>query len=662
MILEILPLNNLNLNLFYSNENIQDIDWFDIVVINFKNKEINGLVLKIFKDNDIKLNFELKEILFIKHKCFLSKENVNFLEQFSRYNAIKFHKVLSDLIPVNLMINEKSINQIGNSLDNLKLLQLNGFQNEIFLKLNNKIANNCFNSNLLHGITGSGKTAIYLNLIIEKLKNGKQILILIPQIGLVEQIAKKIESMINLKPLIWHSGARISEKKKLIGFIKSKEPAIFLGSRSVLTLPYKNLGLIIIDEEHDESYKQNEFPVYNARDMGILLAQSLDVPILLCSATPSLESYLNCYLNKSERFILNKRFYEDSLDPEIKILKHFLSESNIFHEDSINRIKENIEKNRQSLIFINKRGYSKTIYCKECKRSPSCNNCTNFLTYHKKINSLKCHYCGHREKFSEKCNYQDCKSKNINEYGYPGVEKIEEELKDKFPNIRTVIFSSDTIKNREFFEEAVKKIENNEIDVIIGTAIISKGYHFPSLNFVCVVDDGNNAISEGDIRGNEKLFQLITQIKGRAGREKDESFIYIQTANPTSKILQYIKENKIEEFYQEEILIRKNANLPPFYTMISILISSEKQNLANEKSKEVKFFLDKNTKSLSENIRILGPAESFLHYTKKQFRYRILIKFFKNNALSNKIKDILSQIESTTKIQVKIDVDPYSFL
>lgn len=650
MLFRIIPIPYLKKSLFYKSDS--NIEKGDIVSIKIGKKDYFGLVFEVLKENDIKLDFELKDIEGVVIKNFYSEFDFRFFKKFSDYNVVEYTNALSIGIPSYVDKIEKDLSNSKEEIQ-IKDINLTQKQSEIYEKIDVK---NGFKVNLLHGITGSGKTAIYLKIVQDILKSGKQVLILVPQIVLANEIAKNIKKLTNINPIIWHSKITKKNKKIALSILTSNVPGIFIGARSAFLLPYKNLGLIIIDEEHDESYKQSETPIYNARDMSILYSSEKNIPLILASATPSIESMINISRKGFIYHYLDEKFHHNAKDPKIELIKHFPNKDKIFNEKTIFAIKEEIKNSGQCLIFINRRGHTRSVYCKSCKEQPKCENCDNLLSYHKLKNLLKCHYCGHVENFRKVC--KKCNSNDIIEYGSPGVEKIKELISKEFENARIAIISSDTINDKNLEGNLIDEIRDGNFDIIIGTEMISKGYHFPNLNLVCILDIETGSF-ENDVRYNERLFQLLIQLIGRAGRESNSSKVLLQTADISNKVLKFVLNNDLHGFYKFEIENRKKFKLPPFSSFICLTIFSERDEIALQTANHIKNDLSSSLSSIKE-ILIFGPSEAQVKYMKRFYRYKILLQFPKDKNLTSIIKTKLKKIDiKTQKAFIKIDVDPY---
>ena len=476
---------------------------------------------------------------------------------------------------------------------------------------------------------------------------------MLPEIGLTNQFEKKFYEFFGFKPAIWHSG--ISKKKKEIiwnGIVTGKIKVV-IGARSSMFLPFKNLKMIVIDEEHDQSFKQDEGVIYHARDMAILRASYENIPVNLVTAVPSVETFENIKKQKYSVSKLKKRYKDASL-PKYEIINlnnTKLEKQSWLSNEIINRVNEHLDKKDQILFFLNRRGFSPNVICKKCFKKFECPFCSINLVYHKSSNNLLCHYCGHKTSLNRDCN-EDGKCDYY--FSGPGVERIYEEVKKKFPKRSIEIFSSDTM-NKKSSKEKLEKIIDNKIEILIGTQLISKGFHFPSLNCIVVVDIDFSTQGH-DLRGAEKNLQLYHQLSGRAGRTGNPATVYFQTYNKNIKMVSDLTNENPEIFLDKEIQIRKTNNLPPFQRFISLILSGNDQTKLEKESFKLK-------ESLQNKIsgKILGPVNAPIYKIQGKFRIRYLIRGSKTIKLQNSLSEIISKYKFPAGIKLSVDVDPITF-
>jgi len=515
------------------------------------------------------------------------------------------------------------------------------------------IGNN-YNVTVLEGVAGSGKTLVYFERVKDFVHKGLQALILLPEIALTNQFRTRFQEFFGAEPAIWHSGTTKKNKSIIWKGITEGKIKIIIGARSSLFLPFKNLGIIIVDEEHDVSYKQDEGVSYNARDMAITRASLENIPINLITSIPSIETYNNIISKKYYITKLNKRYREASL-PNIEIINlnsEVLNKGSWIANKTISKVNQYLAKGDQVLFFLNRRGYAPFVICKKCGYKFQCPNCAINLNFHRKLNKLLCHYCGHKSLLSRLC--KDNKKCDLLFCG-PGVERIFAELKKIYPNKKVEIFSSDTLKKNKSTNTLLKKVEKKKIDILVGTQLLSKGFHFPKLNCIVVVD-GDFSSHGYDLRSAEKNIQLYHQLAGRAGRESNTSTIYFQTYTPDDEVLLNISKNDPHAFLQKELLLRKEKKLPPFYRLISLIISGKNEPLI------MKFAINIKSKLPKKNeVNVLGPVLAPITKLKKKYRCRILIRYPKNLFIQKYLSQLLNKIKITPGIKLEVDVDPINF-
>ena len=638
-----------NFTFTYNHDQKKNYKIGDIVEVPFGSKNEIGVIWSGSSTIDKKI--KIKNIKKKIENFSLSNKLIKFVDWFSMYNMVPKGLTLKMCIGGNVNFFKKNKEKIKNIDTNIEKYQLNELQ-KTALKHLEKI-NKGFNVSVLQGVTGSGKTLVYFERIKKIISRKKQALVLLPEIFLTNQFKKRFEDFFGFTPAVWHS--RITPKNKRIiwqGILNGKIKLV-VGARSALLLPYKNLGIIIVDEEHDSSYKQDEGTIYNARDMAISRASFENIPIHLVTSIPSVETYNNIKNNKYSFINISKRYNDHPL-PETKIINLNINKikNKYIANETIDIVKNYLIKKEQVLFFINRRGYAPYLICKNCGYKHLCPDCSIYLTFHSLLNQAICHYCGHKKPIQRKC--KSNKSCDFLMYG-PGVEKIFDELKDIFPKNKISIFSSDFMKNKKQSEEFFKKIDNNEIDILVGTQMVSKGFNFPKLNCIVVIDADFSGRGY-DLRTTEKNIQLYHQLSGRAGRFSEESLIIYQTLSPEDQTLNNIIKNNPEKFLNNELILRKKNKLPPFSRLIAIIISSSKKEFSYQGAQEIKNKLI----ALSE-LEVMGPVESPISKVKKQYRSRLLLRFSNSELLQKKIANLLENLKISLKIKLTVDVDPINF-
>ena len=624
----------------------------EFVLVPFGKTKITGVVWNEFEKNNNK-KFKIKSILKRLDVSPLKKDTINFLNWFAEYNLIPKGMALKLVLLSSKAIEKKEKKLFEPFRDKIKRNSVTLSINQIKSLEKMNSSNKKFRVHVLQGTTGSGKTLVYFEALKSLIEKGFQSLILLPEIGLTSQFEQKFFEYFGFNPAIWHSG--ISKKKKEIIWsgISCGEIKVIIGARSSLFLPFKNLGIIIVDEEHDQSFKQDEGVTYNARDMAISRASFENIPINLITAVPSIETFENIKKGKYEISRLSERYRNAALpNYEIINLNNTKLEKQSWLSDKIiEKVNLHLKKKDQVLFFLNRRGFSPNALCNKCFLSFSCPNCTINLVYHKNKNNLICHYCGFKSELK-----RDCKKDGQCEFVFsgPGVERISEEVKKKFPGKKIDIFSSDTM-NKKDSKEKIRKIINNEIQILVGTQLISKGFHFPHLNCIVVVDI--DLSSQGhDLRGAEKNLQLYHQLSGRAGRTGKPATVYFQTYESNSKMISEITNENPDIFLERELEIRKKNKLPPYQRFISLILTGE-----NEKKLEKEAFNLRNFIESKINGKILGPVNAPLFRLKKKFRIRFLIRGSKSMSMQSSLAKIIPKYKFPSGIKLSVDVDPINF-
>ncbi len=624
----------------------------DFVEVPFGKSKMTGVVWNDFeKKNDKK--FKIKKVINKLEIPSLKKNTIRFLNWFSEYNIVPKGMALKLVLlsgkPVKIFDEGSYQNFCLNMNDNS--IELTKEQKNSLNEISN--SNKNFNVHVLQGTTGSGKTLVYFEALKGILKKGNQGLIMLPEIGLTSQFEKKFIEFFGFKPAIWHSGITKKNKEIIWSGIIAGKIRVVIGARSSLFLPFKKLGLIIVDEEHDQSYKQDEGVIYNARDMAISRASFENIPVNLVTAVPSIETYENIKKKKYSVSKLEQRYQNASL-PNYEIINLnnvTLEKQSWLSKEIIQKVNFHLEKKDQVLFFLNRRGFSPNVLCKKCFDSFMCPNCSINLVYHKKKNNLLCHYCGYKDLLNRNCK-KEGKCDFI--FSGPGVERISEEVKKNFPYKKVEIFSSDTM-NKKSSKDKLEKIINNEIEILVGTQLISKGYHFPKLNCIVVVDIDLSSNGH-DLRGAEKNLQLYHQLSGRAGRSGQSSTVYFQTYNLNTKMISDITNKNPEIFLEKEIKIRKQNNLPPFQRFISLILTGNNEINLEKEALKFKSFLQNKIKG-----KILGPVNAPIFRLKKKFRVRLLIRGQKTLKLQNSLALIIPKYKFLSGIKLSVDVDPISF-
>lgn len=537
------------------------------------------------------------------------------------------------------------------------IITLNTAQKNALQEIKNHFGKKQFSCLLLDGETGSGKTEIYFEALADILRAGKQVLILLPEIALSAQFVTRFEKRFGVRPALWHSALPLVQRRKTWHMLATHKISVLVGTRSALLLPFAQLGMIIVDEEHDSAYKQEEKPVYHARDMAVLRANCEHIPIVLSSATPTLESLTNADAGRYHHIRLKERYGgADFVDVRIVDLRLVKRVSQKWISTPIaEQIKATLEKKEQSLLFLNRRGYAPLLLCGSCGFRLKCPDCTAWLVEHRRSARLMCHHCGHHRPKPVACPH--CQEKNVLIACGPGVERIEEECLTLFPQARITILTADTVSQGEDFPTLLKAIEDCEIDILIGTQVLAKGFHFPFLSFVGIID-ADMSLDGGDLRASERSYQLLHQITGRAGREKGrKGTALLQSFEPKNPVMQALQQAKRKDFLDIEKQRRKQMGWPPFGKLAGLILSSHHAKTLDEYSYQLK----RNAPSI-KGLDILGPAPAPIAMIQKRHRRRFLIKGTKQTKMQNILKTWLAENPTPATIRIKIDIDPLSFL
>ncbi|GGF08436.1 primosomal protein N' [Aliidongia dinghuensis] len=509
---------------------------------------------------------------------------------------------------------------------------------------------------LLDGVTGSGKTEVYFKAIAAALAAGRQVLVLLPEIALGAQWHRRFERQFGAPAAAWHSDLRPAERRGVWRDVADGRARVVVGARSALFLPFEDLGLIVVDEEHDASFKQEEGVVYHARDMAVVRASLEGVPIVLASATPSLESLVNAERGRYRRIVLPDRHGGAEL-PQVTLvdLREDKPERQRFVAPSlIAALKETLVAGEQAMLFLNRRGYAPLTLCRTCGHRMQCPNCTAWLVEHRFMGRLVCHHCGHAERPPEIC--PACEDKHSFAPCGPGVERLAEEIAERFPDARVAVMASDTLVGPQAMADLVARVQAHEIDLLIGTQIMAKGHHFPMLTLVGVID-GDLGLAGGDLRAGERTFQMLHQVAGRAGRAERPGRVLLQTFDPGHPVMQALAAHDRDRFLALESAERRSRHMPPFGRLAALIVSAPDADQADQ----VSAALARAAPHL-KGVDVLGPAPAPLAVLRGRHRRRFLMKTDRQVNLQAVLRQWLSSVRVPTAVRVQVDVDPYSFL
>ncbi|WP_187440033.1 replication restart helicase PriA [Candidatus Cytomitobacter primus] len=652
----------------YTYKSNKQIEPGTLVSIPIQNREIIGLVIRRSSDNNCVKNLkEVKEVL----NYHLNAKTIKWMNIASKYTLIPMHQILKMILvsyknnkpgyfETNIIINNLEpgkypLEMLKTNWIKLKKMIKEGeisetkfptssipidadfFSDDQIYAINqiNHMANQ-HHIITLQGSTGSGKTNVYFEAIAKALEQKKQVLVLVPEISLTSQLIERFHDRFKVYPYRWYNSC----KQPIWDWASKEESGVLIGVRSALWAPFNNLGLIIVDEEHSTTYKQENGPRYNAKDIAILKAKSENIPIILVSATPSLETLHNIQTSNYKHIQLT-RTIPHKLNIQLVKTKTWMSTELQKH------IQITLNKKEQVMLFLNRKGFSTHIYCSTCSNRLLCKACTAGLIFHKS-NHTHCSYCAQKSDLPSAC--PECKAEDSWKFYGLGIEKIHENIQKLFPNNIVSILSSDTT---EVIDETMHKMENSEIDILIGTQILAQGCHFPNLTLVGIVQ-GDIGIHSGDIRNTERMYQLISQVKGRCGRADKPGTVIIQTSDDSHPLLHAIAHENVDHWLEQELQIRKQHNLPPFSRIIRIIISSKSAALTEKIALSIH-------KPKIPGIEIMGPAPAQLYKYNNDYRWSFLIQYNKKSFPQLQISKWIQSMKLPKNIKLTIDVDPQSF-
>jgi primosomal protein N' (replication factor Y) len=666
-------------------ENNQQLDWEVVLNSNLERKlhkeAANGRLEMIY---EVKERLHKKKLKFVQ-PLLSAEELARELEQIP-LRAGKQRELLSFFLNHPGPVEYRKLSDLGLSASAVKPLALKGcieekdmevyrdpYENREFKRTSpltlteaqeqaidpilTSIQNNTHHVFLLYGVTGSGKTEIYLQSIQDVINRGKEAIVLVPEISLTPQMVNRFKGRFGDLVAVMHSGLSTGEKYDEWRKIQRKEVKVVVGARSAIFAPFENLGIIIIDEEHETSYKQEEMPRYHARDVAIKRAEEYNCPVVLGSATPSLESFARAKKGVYQLLTLPSRMNEHAL-PSVDIIdmREELRGGNrsMFSRMLLEKLKERLEKKEQTVLFLNKRGFSSFVMCRDCGYVVNCPNCDISLTYHRVTEQMKCHYCGYEGRVPQTC--PECGSEHIRYFG-TGTQKVEDELGKILPNARVIRMDVDTTSRKGSHERLLTDFQEGKADILLGTQMIAKGLDFPNITLVGVLS-ADTMLHLPDFRSSEKTFQLLTQVSGRAGRHELPGEVVIQTYTPEHYSIVYAGQQDYDLFYHQEMMLRKIHKYPPFYYLSLINVSHEQLMTAVSVTEKIVNYV---RSRLSNETVVLGPVASPIPRINNRYRYQCLIKYKREPGLKETLKIILNQYqkEAHTGLQVSVDTNPF---
>ncbi len=647
-------------NLYYWLEKMEDDGVIEIerkIDEKIKNKVANFIILRN-ENYENKLPTRQQE-LYDKIRKIGKEFKLSIIAKEFSYSIVKGLQE-KDIIKIEPRVIEDKSKNIFENIDvkEQKEIKYTDEQNKIINDLKENLNLNKFIPFLLFGVTGSGKTEIYIKIIEEVINRGKSAILLLPEISLTPQILAKFYTKFRDKIAVMHSHLTEREKYHQWRSINNMESKVVIGARSAIFAPVKNLGIIIVDEEHETSYKQDKNPRYNARDLAVVRAKMNNAIVILGTATPSLESWYNVHSNKYKLLQLKKRPFRFSM-PEIEIVdmrKEEKKQGN-FSKQLLQEIEKRLEKKEQVILFQNRRGHSSFVQCVNCGKLFKCPNCEISLHYHSVTSELKCHYCGYSKPLPRKC--PECGSYLYN-FGSPGTQQIEKELKILFPTAKIMRMDSDTTARKESYQEMFDRMKNKEVDILLGTQMISKGLDFHNVTLVGVIS-ADVILNYPDFRSSERTFQLLTQVAGRSGRGEKTGKVIIQTYNPEHYAITYSLQGDFELFAIEEMKFRKILKYPPYYRMARIVFLHKNYEFLKESLDKNRYLINK-LKEYLPQISILGPVAPPIIKIRNEFRMHIIIKAKMPSEISKAIGYINNNFKIGSSIKKIIDIDAYSLI
>jgi primosomal protein N' (replication factor Y) len=513
-----------------------------------------------------------------------------------------------------------------------------------------------FQPTLLDGVTGSGKTEVYFEAVAAAIAAGRQTLVLLPEIALTEPFLTRFAARFGCAPVAWHSGLRSSQRRRAWRQIADGQAMVTVGARSALFLPYANLGLIVVDEAHETSFKQEDGVHYHARDVAVMRGKFEDCPVILASATPAIETRQQVAAGRYAEVKLPGRWGAaemPAIEP-IDLIAEPPERGKWLAPRLVKALDETLARGEQALMFLNRRGYAPLTLCRTCGHRFQCPNCTSWMVEHRLVRRLACHHCGHAEPVPRVC--PECSTEDTLVPVGPGVERIADEVRALFPEAKVAVVTSDTIWSPAKAAEFVGRMEAGDIDIIVGTQLVTKGYHFPNLTLVGVID-ADLGLEGGDLRASERTFQQIMQVSGRAGRGAKPGHVYLQTHSPNASVMRALITGDAEAFYAAETESRREAGAPPFGRFAAIVVSSEDQGAAQDAAKAIGRAAPK-----IEAMEVYGPAPAPLAMLRGRHRFRLLVHARRALDVQDVIRSWLDGVDWSAKVRVVVDVDPYSFL
>ena len=630
---------------------IKTEDW---IVLSYLPEEYLEMMKKVPKN-------AAKQLRFLEGLSSLENTEIAKVEFMTRFNVMQTD-VKKAVEKGWIYLEKRAVDRdpyAGRTIVHSKPFELNEEQKQVFQQVIEEENDETSHVYLLQGVTGSGKTEVYLQWIGEAIQKGKSAMMLVPEISLTPQMVQRFKERFGNRVAVLHSGLNPGEKHDEWQKIKEGRADIVVGARSSVFAPLENIGIIILDEEHESTYKQDDTPRYHARDIAIWRGKYHHCPVVLGSATPSLESRARAEKGVYRLLRLTKRAKHQPL-PQVHVLdmkQEFLAQKGSFSKRLLQALEDRLEKGEQSVLLLNRRGYSSFIMCRDCGYVLECPNCDISLTLHMDTKVMKCHYCGHEESIPNHC--PKCHSRQIRYFG-TGTQKLQEELEQLLPTARVIRMDVDTTRKKGQHEALLKQFEEQRADILIGTQMIAKGLDYPNVTLVGVIN-ADTALNIPDFRSSEKTFQLLTQVSGRAGRGDKPGEVFIQTYNPTHYAIQLAQGHQYERFFETEMRMRHMANYPPYFFTTMITFSSEEEGVALKKAVEVHKALKAN---VSPNAVVLGPTAKSIARMNNRYYFQIIVKYKNEPQLQEFLEQLMMETQEvgSKKLLMTIDMEPQHFL
>lgn len=656
MIVEVLLDLPIEKTFYYSLSEDRNIKPLTRVIVEFKNEEKVGIVLNIFKENEINLDFKLKEVIEVLDEIpIITDIHYEIAKMMKENYFCSLGEAFFSFIPT-----EKKESQFKYNyhISQNAFKKLTEEQFNVFKTIEKSIIEAKNDVFLIYGVTGSGKTEVYKYLVKSAIEKGKSAILLVPEISLTPQNLERFYECFGDKVALYHS--KMNKRERLYEWNRALkgEAKIVIGPRSALFLPLKNPGIIIIDEEHDASYKSNNSPRYHTRNIAYFRCLKEKMPLVLGSATPQIETYYYALRKKFVLLELKNRFSTNL--PSVEIVDLKTEKNKILSDKLLQKMIITLQNKKQILLFLNRRGFAPVLMCEQCGYIFECPQCDVSFTFHKKEGELKCHHCGHSNPAPEKC--PSCGSIDIKEVG-SGTEKLEDVIKKIFPSHRVERMDLDTTRGKNSYFEILGKIKRHEVDIVIGTQMVSKGHDIAGIELVGVIMP-DIMLNIPDFRSAERTFSILTQVIGRAGRKGSKGVAFIQTFLPEHYAILCASKQDYQDFFLKELKRRKNFHYPPFVRLARLVLRSEKKDKLEMLCQEIKSFILQNKKEF-DNCEILGPVSCPLEKLKNNYRYHIIIKSDKLSNIKQAIGVLNNYFKSsnfTNVVYMEIDIDPLSLI